>query len=192
MRPNFYEPASVIREVPGVRRRVIDGERDSFVGGAEALIATGILTADMLPGQPGRPVSSATYRPHGAGWRDPGVLHITVVGADRYRVVLGVPLEERERRERTAEASLNDAKRRAEDAGNQVQNEAMVRKKTVEGGWRCLDTSITILGLDAVADRIDRLRSALVPHRRKLPAGWRVIEGRPRGGAPQHADVPAP
>lgn len=162
MRPNFYEPASVIREVAGVRRRVIDNERDSFIGSADGLVATGILTADMLPGRPGGPVSSATYRPHGAGWRDPGALHITIVGADRYRAVLGVSLEERDRREQADSAAM--AKAMAENA---------VRRPTEEG---CQPSA-------AQQNPRAHLAAMGMLHRRKIPAGWRIIEGQRPGGA---------
>lgn len=156
MRPNFYEPASVIREVAGVRRRVIDNERDSFIGSAEGLVATGILTADMLPGRPGGPVSSATYRLNGATWRDPGFLQITVIGVDRYRAVLGVPLEERDRRKQADSAAL--AKAMAENAK---------RRPTEEG---CQPSA-------AHQDPRAHLAALGMLHRRKLPSGWRVIEG---------------
>lgn len=183
---NFYTPASTIREVPGVKRRPVGTRKDSYTGSAEGLVATGLLTVDMLPGQPGRPVGCVTYKPHRGRYGLPGYLTVTVAGVGRYRAVLCVSLEERERREKQEAAAK--ARRDAEKSREQTATACAMQPELIdEVGRMFLRDSVQALGLPRVVALVDAMRGsnsgskALASmgmfHRRKLPTGWRVIEG---------------
>lgn len=122
-RGNYYTPPAEIRAVPGVK--VTSGSHyrlDFYVGTADALAATGLITVDMLPGQPARPLSKACYRPTGdrpprpewvATWSDsplcpwdrvPGHMEIfRNVNGSTFRIALVVSLEEQRRRRQLSE-----------------------------------------------------------------------------------------
>ena len=76
---------------------------NSYTGTAEALVVARICRIDQLPGQPGNQKTSCTYyrgepcRRVGAQ-RDENYMAISVEGKTRFRVLLGVPRAERERR----------------------------------------------------------------------------------------------
>lgn len=78
---------------------------DVYTGTAEALATAGLITVDQLPGQPGRPGGSVTYR-HGVqatrrggrGSRGLGYLRIYKKGHGRFSVEVGITDEERIRR----------------------------------------------------------------------------------------------
>lgn len=103
-RSQTYVPSTTIRTVPGVER----SEHpffDEYSGTLEALVQAGIAEAHMFPGQPGRPNSSATYRPAGCTpnaqscWRTPGYLTIHRAGhTGRFRARLTIATDEQEAR----------------------------------------------------------------------------------------------
>ncbi len=108
-KPNFYEPAAVIREVPGVTKNInsrtkreddINLWKDHFDGPLEALVAAGLATADMFPGQPGRGTCSVNYQPAGRS-RGAGVMGYMQIARKldgTFRIWLNVSHEEHERR----------------------------------------------------------------------------------------------
>src|SRR6218665_2708328 len=69
-RGNWAEPPREIKIVDGLTRTELDC-LDRFVGTGAALVAAGLTQFAQLPGQPGRPKCSASYRPAG-GEREPG------------------------------------------------------------------------------------------------------------------------
>jgi len=102
---NYYDPPVNIRLVPGL---VKDEPRepdyfDYYSGSGEVLVAAGLVTSDQLPGYPGRPSTSITYRPRGVQgaqgqWREvPGYMTIRRTPKG-YSVALVVSEEEQDRR----------------------------------------------------------------------------------------------
>ncbi|MDE2367531.1 MAG: hypothetical protein KGN16_01055 [Burkholderiales bacterium] len=151
----YYTPPSCIDDVPEV---VKSGEtcnqRDFYSGSAEALAAAGLLPLGMFPGQPGRPIGKASYRPLGAArrsdepwWRTPG--YLTVTRRANGTFCIGITLSHEAQAHREAAAAEREAKRRTE-----VQLRQATR---------------------GVADETARLKSLTPPCR--LPAGWAVIVG---------------
>jgi hypothetical protein len=103
-RGTYYKPAGEIRSVPGVVCRQAD-VCDCYTGDAESLVAAGLASRDMFPGQPGRPAATAAYRPLldkaelGGSWRDtPGYIEISRRPNGTFRVCLTVGYDEQKRR----------------------------------------------------------------------------------------------
>lgn len=68
---NTYTPPAAINVVEGVLVNGGDGPAglepvDHYYGTMEQLVASGLASADMFPGQPGRPTTKVAYRPAGA------------------------------------------------------------------------------------------------------------------------------
>ncbi|MCG3189298.1 MAG: hypothetical protein LKCHEGNO_01618 [Burkholderiaceae bacterium] len=99
----YYTPPTVIRRVDGVlvvRKHNVK----LYSGSAEAILATGLVAADMLPGQPGVPLTGVCYYPLGVEQRDyshriPGRMEIRRQASGRIQVALTVSLEEQIRRD---------------------------------------------------------------------------------------------
>lgn len=113
-RANYYTPPAEIRAVNGVDVDRSDINWDRYEGTASALIGTGLVTADMFPGQPGRPRSAVYYRPENESrptgeaqswWFVPGYL---VIGSSRGKFYLRVTVSkhETERRKQVAAERL--------------------------------------------------------------------------------------
>ena len=77
---------------------------DCYSGAARDLVASGLATLDMFPGQPGRPLTSARYRPLGVergneSWfYAPGYMTIRRKLDGMFHISLTVSREEGERR----------------------------------------------------------------------------------------------
>jgi len=115
-RGTYYNPPTEIADVPGVTKKQCP-LNDFYSGTLEALVATGLATVDMFPGQPGRGVGGATYRPVGAvrgdGWHTvPGYLSIHRYLDNKFQVRLTVSRDEQERRA-AAERDEVEARREA-------------------------------------------------------------------------------
>lgn len=82
---------------------------DTYIGTAAALIAAGIVEEHVLPGQPGRNKMSVTFQGEERGRCRPGWLQIKRVRSKKFEVIVGVSLEERERRK-----AAEDARRKTE------------------------------------------------------------------------------
>lgn len=107
--PRYYTPPAQVLEVPGLRKakgRLL--RADYYAGSAEAMVASGLVPRSLLPGEPGNPISSASYRPLGAvreggcWFRVPGYLQIFRAPSGLFRAALVVSREEQERRQREA------------------------------------------------------------------------------------------
>lgn len=90
---------------------------DRYLGKPEALIAAGIVTADQLPGQPGMPLTSATFvdgvRMDGRKAkciRDSRWMQVTLTG-NHVHVTKGIPDDERERRRAVERAEIEEMAR---------------------------------------------------------------------------------
>lgn len=141
---HFYDPPTTIREVPGVVKRCGDDESDTYTGSAEALATTGLLSVHMLPGQPGRAATMATYRarvelPGVRAWLTPGHMTINRTTAGLFRVRLIVSIEEQDRRRAASTAAKREREaRRAEEvrhmeAQRHEQRQALERKGDLIG-----------------------------------------------------------
>jgi hypothetical protein len=90
--------------VPGLEKRERDHLSDDYCGTGEAFAASGLLPFELLPGQPGRPKSNASYRPLGSEkadlswWVVPGFIQVARRADGTYRARLAVSHEERARR----------------------------------------------------------------------------------------------
>lgn len=128
-RRRYLPPPTVIKEVPGVVRTRHGLRADSFVGTAESLTAAGLLPSDKFPGQPGMPVSRATFRPIGfhakgnCGWSGaPGYMEVFRRPDGKFRIVMTVSTEEQEarraihREQRAAQEALNKSAEAAAEA----------------------------------------------------------------------------
>ncbi|KQU78175.1 MULTISPECIES: hypothetical protein [unclassified Rhizobacter] len=128
-RGRYYTPATTIRETEGVTKNISSVWQDSYVGTLDALVASGIATADMFPGQPGNGRSRTTYQVAGvlppkgesvsnvAGYIE---IHRTVAGD--FRVHLTVTREERARREQLQREERETNEERRRQATAIVQN----------------------------------------------------------------------
>jgi len=183
----FYLPPSNIGESAHVRH-VPDGRSDFYSGAKDDLVAIGLLPSSLFPGEPGMPSGSVRLWPHGAprnkgGYDMPGRMTVHRTASGKFQIRLSVSLEERERRERAQEA-----KREAKKSREQTATACAMQPELIdEVGRMFLRDSVQALGLPRVVALVDAMRGpgsgckALADmgmlHRRKLPAGWRVIEG---------------
>lgn len=101
----YYAPAARIDLVPGVSKSPGSWTwTDRYSGTADALAASGIIPRALMPGEPGAPVGSATYRPEGTpksedGWsRTPGYIQLFRNHTGTIRAELTVSLNEQQRR----------------------------------------------------------------------------------------------
>lgn len=87
--------------------RSVWNDFDSFFGTEEALIAAGLITADQLPGKPGRGRTRSTFLADGTplrpGWprgmsKEPGRKVVSIYEQAEFRVDITVSLEEQQRR----------------------------------------------------------------------------------------------
>lgn len=122
-RGRYYTPSPAIREVEGVTKNSSGVWQDTYVGTLEGLVAAGIATAEMFPGQPGNGRSRTTWRVEGTRPTKgepcssvPGYLEIHRTVAGDFRAYLTVSREERARREqlqREERAASEDRRRQA-------------------------------------------------------------------------------
>ena len=114
-RGRCYTPPTVIHEVPGLARSARNDLADEYIGSAEAIVASGLVRADQLPGQPGLPLTVVTYRPEGTTRADgyyhslPGYIQISRRLDGQLRVVFNVDAEERTRREAVTQQREDEA-----------------------------------------------------------------------------------
>ena len=183
------------------------GPFDGFIGTMEALSASGLAEASMFPGQPGASIAKATYNPVGVErrlvpdyrgemkpvslWRIPGRMEIARRLDGRFIIKLTVSYEEQDAREQAQEAAEREDKRRCEQAATTAApSEApscAPQSERAKAGRTFLGYSINAIGLQGVVELVDAMRESAsgtkaladmgMLHRRKLPAGWRVIEG---------------
>lgn len=122
-RGTYYNPPTVIKDVAGVTKKQCMST-DFYSGTLEALVATGLATVDMFPGQPGRGGGDASYRPIGADRVDgswfkvPGYMSIHRYPDNKFQVRLTVSRDEQERRQ-----AAESARAREERAVWQLQRE---------------------------------------------------------------------
>ena len=110
-RGKYYVPAAHLAPVDGVQKG--PGAYwwcDSYSGPADALAASGILPRELMPGEPGAPLASATYRPQGVPVHKrqhltPGYVQAFRRPNGTVRVELTVSVEEQERREAESKAA---------------------------------------------------------------------------------------
>jgi hypothetical protein len=105
-RGRYYDAPTTIVEVPGVVHAVDGVRRDSFRGSMDALVAAGLLKPHQFPGQPGLPLTVVNYRPNGVvkqkgvGWcAVAGYMEVQRTPSGRFRIILNVTNQERQRRE---------------------------------------------------------------------------------------------
>jgi hypothetical protein len=110
-RGNWYTPAADIAAVPGLKHTIGKGCHDVYEGSAEAIVASGLATLDMLPGQPGRAAVAVSYRPIGVEnegpncwFKVPGYITIQRSVRGHLTARLTVSREEQETRERARQA----------------------------------------------------------------------------------------
>lgn len=148
---------------------------DEFTGTAEALAAAGLLRIDQLPGMPGMRKGRVRIFPDGtlpsapltvahSAANLPGARCIARAGRSAYRVTVRVAAEE--------EHFRRDFELRADEAWRQ-EVRAMARPQRLTDYVQGLIEArvARVRGVEAMA-------CMGVLHRRKLPAGWRVIAGR--------------
>lgn len=116
-RGHYYAAPTTIKDVPGLAVKHGEWRSDFYSGNAEAVISAGVLSAVLLPGQPGRNVTSQAYRPAGGKrldgecWDDvPGYLRVTRQASGRFQVHLTVSRAEQSRRKAARDAT--DAERK--------------------------------------------------------------------------------
>jgi signal transduction histidine kinase len=115
--PRHYYTPRPIRDIEGLTRRPRDERHDTITATAEALIASGVLTADMLPA-PGK--CGISWRPtdgkreRGGSWFwVPGYLEVKRRPDGSFTVILTVSREEQLRRG-VREAQDSESEARAE------------------------------------------------------------------------------
>ena len=112
-RGTYYNPPTVIKDVAGVTKKQCMST-DFYSGTLEALVATGLATVDMFPGQPGRGGGDASYRPIGADRVDgswfkvPGYMSIHRYLDNKFQVRFTVSRDEQERRAAAKRAGKKD------------------------------------------------------------------------------------
>lgn len=111
---NYYTAPINIKSVPNLVTKTDEARCDVYSGSAEAMIAAGLLSADMFPGQPGRNVASQAYRPSGVErikgetWtRVPGYLFVARAPSGKFQIRLTVSREEQARRMEKHRAEVN-------------------------------------------------------------------------------------
>lgn len=122
-----YYAAQPVRAVVGLTSKRKDHFRDSFRGTGDALVASGIIPFEFLPGMPGRSQTKATYRPLGEqregeeGWHHvPGYLEVFKYPDGTFLATLTVSREEQRRRE--AQGMAEEQARRAAQMRHQPLN----------------------------------------------------------------------
>lgn len=126
-RDRYYDAPTVIKEVPGVTRKVRDDWSDEYRGTAEALAAAGLLPLDRFPGAPGQNQVAAALRPRGAlkakgdYWHwTPGYMRVVRQVDGTFVIRLMVSAAETDRRCRATEARENAANAAAEAVLSQL------------------------------------------------------------------------
>ena len=117
----YYCHQPVIREVPGVAVRR-EARCNVYSGTAAAMVAAGIATLDMFPGQPGRAAASTTFRPSWTTklggeywWNVPGYMAINRnANGTTFRIELTVDRDEQARRNRRSAIEEQERKARLE------------------------------------------------------------------------------
>lgn len=126
-RDRYYDAPTVIKDVPGVTRKVRDDWSDEYRGTAEALAAAGLLPVDRFPGAPGQNQVSAALRPRGAvlakgdywNWT-PGYMRVVRQVDGTFVIRLMVSASETDRRCRATEAREHAANAAAEAVLQQI------------------------------------------------------------------------
>lgn len=92
----YYTPPERLH-APSLKLLIRMSHADVYVATKDEIVAAGIATPDMFPGEPGRALTSATYRPLGIEREDgeslhllPGYLQINRRFDGRFRVTLTV------------------------------------------------------------------------------------------------------
>lgn len=175
-----------------------DSPFDYFIGTMEALVASGLGDVSMFPGQPGVGITKATYNPMNVErrlvpdyrgelepvslWRVPGRMEIARRVDGLFTVKVTVSYEEQDARE---QARKEREEQRAEQRAAATPAVADISGETL--AIACLNRALQHWGLEGVLSRLGRGTGALAKmgmfHKRKLPAGWRVIEGHGAGAA---------
>lgn len=103
-RGHYYTPATVIKLVAGVVKQECPNS-NVYTGTADALVASGLVALDLLPGQPGRPTTTINLRPSGVKreqgecWHQlRGYTQIYRKLNSEFRIVVRVSRDEQERR----------------------------------------------------------------------------------------------
>jgi hypothetical protein len=115
--PRHYYTPQPVRDVEGMTRRQRDDRHDSVTGTGEVLIASGLLTADMLPlpgkcGIAWRP-SNGKPEPGGSWYWVPGYLEVRRRPDGSFCAVVAVSHEEQaRRRSEVARVAETDARAR--------------------------------------------------------------------------------
>lgn len=181
----YYVPAARIEPVAGVTR----GEgtwtwTDRYTGTPEALAASGIVPRELMPGEPGAPISSASLRPEGvpknsSGWhRTPGHIQIFRNHSGGLRVELTVSVEEQERREAEGEAEREAMRSPASGPDRAGSESAEALTRIV----RRLGELVRAHGMAAVEQHLAQLRGARP--RRPAPDYLRLVWAAPKSPWP--------
>jgi hypothetical protein len=132
---------------PGLVKQGISTRSDRYRGTAQAIVASGLATPDMLPGQPGRGLTSVCYRPAGVvqdgrpWWRVPGYLRICRLADQTVVADIVISEEEqcaREQAERAAVARAGADREESEEvrALRQSPQTKQAFRAHLEGRWR--------------------------------------------------------
>lgn len=121
-RGRYYDQPDTIKAVEGVLHKRVSNRADTYSGCSEALVAAGLLPMECFPGQPGMPLSRATFRPRGvkkghrqAWFTVPGYMEVTRRPNGSFLIALTVSAEERAVREAEREARHALAESAAEE-----------------------------------------------------------------------------
>ena len=162
LRGNYYNAPTAIKDVSGVAKKKGDYYEwsDLYSGTAEALIAAGLLPADLFPGQPGRNITAQAYRPVGVerqhnkqGWhRVPGYMNVARTASGKFQIRLTVSREEQERREALRE---EDDARRASLAPPRA---SITPEQRLAAARTVLDTIVGGVGVDEVQRLLDEFK----------------------------------
>ena len=160
-RGNYYTPPTAIKDVLGLTAKKGEYSDDFYSGSAEAIVAAGLLSMDLLPGQPGRNAASVAYRPVGGArmndehWHEvPGYLHVSRGGSGRFQVLLTLSREERARRAALREERARDA----QQASVEHRQDSMTPERIMAGARRLFDRAVNELGVEEAQRMLDALK----------------------------------
>ncbi len=103
----YYTPGQIKTDVSRVSIGVVQvgqsGWANCYSGEKGDLVAAGLLPSHLFPGEPGQPLTAATFYPVGAAefdprWKTPGLLVVNKAPSGKFRVRVMVCAEESNRR----------------------------------------------------------------------------------------------
>jgi len=186
-RGRHYSPREICLAL-GVTKTEYKNHQTGYVGTMQALVASGLATEDMFPGQPGQPLTRVSYRalgaqecidrcPWGSGsWTVPGYVTIHRRLDGTFRIDLTVSYEEQAQRNAANERGREREGRRHAGADEREQRRLAEKRELLE--LACLPRTHEAFR----AQSIERLRSALTSFREHYMGpsedrGFRYDEG---------------